>query len=191
MSSFYEKLSMRLQGDDDAGGDEKAVAPPKSVTYTATGNKAVSIKKDDPAQVMTPAVEKAPDGTDPIDVDLFQSDSRMVVFLKASGIPAGGFDITISEESNTLVVEATQKRPELPAIAVPKDGNPPEKGIYVKQEIKWKALYRKIYLPASFDGGAATATLGNGVLVVTLPAKHPGVGKKLIVQEVRQDENKK
>jgi HSP20 family molecular chaperone IbpA len=193
MSSFYEKLSMKLQGGDEAEGGEKAGATSASVTYRATGDKAASAKKDSaPAAAQPAAVDKAPDGTDPIDVDLFQSDSRMVVFLKASGVPMSGFEITLSEESNTLTVEATQKRPALPAPKeAPKAGDPPEKGIYTKQEIKWKALYRKVYLPAPFDSGSAEAVLENGVLIITLPAKHPGVGKRLTVQEVRQDENKK
>jgi HSP20 family molecular chaperone IbpA len=182
---------MKLQGGDGAEGGEKAGATSAGVVYHATGDKVASVKKNEPSAMAPAAVEKAPDGTDPIDVDLFQSDSRMVVFLKASGVPASGFEITLSEESNTLTVEATQKRPALPALKDAKDGDQPEKGIYTKQEIKWKALYRKVYLPAPFDSGSAEVVLENGVLIITLPAKHPGVGKRLTVQEVRQDENKK
>ena len=72
-----------------------------------------------------------------------------------------------------------------------KEGEPPEKGIYTKQEVKWRSLYRKIYLPAPFDGGEAEATFNNGVLMITLPAKHPGVGKKLVVRGIQHDEKKK
>jgi len=190
MSSFYEKLSMKLGGEDSAPAAGADRAPAKSVTYSATGDRTATAKKaDEPA--VQPAAEKAPEGTDPIDVDLFQSESRMVIFMQVSGIPADKFAITISEESNTLVIEAAQKRPDLPPAGEAKEGAPAEKGIYVKQEIKWRSLYRKIYLPASFDASGVTAVLENGVLVITLPAKHPGAGKKLIVREVRQDENKK
>ena len=190
MSSFYEKLSMKFQGEDappETGGVPTSV---KSVTFSATGERTATVKKMDVSEI-PPETEKAPEGTDPIDVDLFQSDSRMVIFMQVSGIPADKLEITISEESNTLIIEAAQKRPDLPPAQDIKEGAPAEKGIYAKREIKWRSLYRKIYLPAAFDGSDATAVLESGVLVITLPAKHPGVGKKLTVREVRQDEHEK
>jgi HSP20 family molecular chaperone IbpA len=186
MSSFYEKLSMKLQSDEAVTKDQPS---PKSVTYSATGDRSSPKKEDAPAS--PPAVETVPDGTDSIDIDLFQSDSRMVVFMQVSGVAADEFEITISEESNTLIIEATQKRPDMPAMKDAKEGDQPEKGIYVKQEVKWKSLYRKIYLPVSFDGGEAKVVLDKGVLVITLPAKHPGVGKKLAVREIQHNEQKK
>jgi len=189
MSTFYEKLSMRLQGDEAEAGGTKDQPAPKSVTYSATGDRTSPKKEDAPA--IPPAAEAAPDGTDPIDIDLFQSDARMVVFMQVSGIPAHGFEITASEESNTLIIEATQKRPDLPVAKGAKEGEPPEKGIYVKAEVKWRSLYRKIYLPAPFDSGESSAVLDKGVLIITLPAKHPGAGKKLVVREIQQDEQKK
>jgi HSP20 family molecular chaperone IbpA len=191
MSSFYEKLSMKFQETGVPEEGEKKPASPGAVTYRATGDRTTPASPAATAAAPDPGTEKAPEGTDPMDVDLFQSESRMVIFMQASGIPASGFSLTLSEESNTLVVEATQKRPELPTMGDKKEGAAPEKGIYAKTEIKWKSLYRKIYLPASFDASGATAVLGDGVLVVTLPAKHPGAGKTLTVQEARQDEHKK
>lgn len=184
---------MKFQAAGEPEGDDKSPASSKSITYRATGDRANPLPSS--AAVTASAsdheTEKAPEGTDPMEVDLFQSESRMVIFMQASGIPASGFSLILSEESNTLVVEATQKRPELPPAGDGKEGAPPEKGIFAKGEIKWRALYRKIYLPMAFDAGSATAVLGDGVLIVTLPAKHPGVGKTLTVQEVRQDEHKK
>jgi HSP20 family molecular chaperone IbpA len=191
MSSFYEKLSMKLQGRGEEGGEgakKDSPTSPKAVTYSATGEQKASAKEDTLA--IQPATDAAPDGTDPIDVDLFQSDSRMVVFAQVSGVSADDFDVTLSEESNTLTIEAVQKRPDLPTAKGAKEGDPPEKGIYVKQEVKWRSLYRKIYLPASFDGGEATAVFGEGVLVIVLPAKHPGIGKKLAVREVQSEKKK-
>jgi HSP20 family molecular chaperone IbpA len=188
MSSFYEKLSSKLRSDETVAKTEEQPSA-KSVTYSATGDRTSPKKEDSPA--VQPVAEKAPDGTDSIDTDLFQSDLRMVVFMSVSGVSAEDIAVTISEESNTLIVEAAQKRPNLPVVKGGKEGEPPEKGIYTKQEVKWKSLYRKIYLPAPFDGGEAEATFNNGVLVVTLPAKHPGVGKKLAVREIQHDEKKK
>ena len=181
---------MKLQDADPPQESAKGPAPAKSVTYRATGDRAATPAAGEAVSAAPPDAEKPPEGTDPFDVDLFQSEARMVIFVPARGIPASGFSLSISDESNTLVVEATQKRPDLPPIAEQKDGVAPEKGIYSKQEIKWKSLYRKIYLPAPFDAGEATAVLTNGVLIVTLPAKHPGAGKTLTVTEAPKDEHK-
>ena len=191
MSSFYEKLSMKFQQGGEAVAGIKDPSSPKSVTYSATGDRTSSSPKKDDSPAGQPSNEAPPDGTDPIDVDLFQSDSRMVIFMQVSGVHADAFEITVNEESNTLVIEAVQKRPNLPAVPGAKEGEPPEKGIYVKQEVKWRSLYRKIYLPAPFDGSEIEANLDKGVLVITLPAKRPGAGKKLAVREIQQDERKK
>ena len=199
MSSFYEKLSMKLQeqgGGEEGGGHRDQVtqatsSSSRTVTYSATGEQKSSPKPDhDDKPPAQPAPDVVPDGTDPIDIDLFQSDLRMVIFLKVSGVAADGFDITVSDESNTIIVEAIQKRPSLPLAKGAKEGDQPEKGIYAKAEIKWKTLYRKIYLPAPFDSGEVTAVLDKGVLIITLPAKHPGAGKKLVVQEIQHDGEK-
>lgn len=189
MSTFYEKLSMKLQGSEGAPAANPASPASKSVTYNATGERTSPQK--DPAPAVAAAPEAAPDGTDPIDVDLFQSDARMVIFMQVAGIPPDAFDIVINEESNTMIIEAAQKRPPLPRALGAKEGDAPEKGIYSKQEVKWRSLYRKIYLPAPFDGGEVTATLDKGVLIISLPAKAPGAGKKLVVREAEHDEQKK
>ncbi len=188
MSSFYEKLSVKFQ-DGGISAPGTGTAPAKTVTFNATGDRTSPKKADVPAA--TPPTDVTPDGADPIDVDLFQSETRTVVFMQLSGIPANELAVTVSEESNTIIVEAAQKRPGLPPLPGAKEGEPPEKGIYVKAEVKWRSLYRKIYLPAPFDISEATATLDKGVLIIVLPAKHPGVGKKMVVQEIRHDEQKK
>jgi HSP20 family molecular chaperone IbpA len=191
MSSFYEKLSRKIQGgDSEAAAAPKDAASAKSVTYSATGDRTTPEKKDG-VPAAPPVNEVAPDGTDPLDVDLFQSESRVVIFMQVSGVGADAFEITANEESNTLTVEATQKRPAFPVAPGAKEGDPPEKGIFSKSEVKWKSLYRKIYLPMSFDGSDVQATLDKGVLIIMLPAKRPGAGKKLAVHEIQQDERKK
>ena len=50
MSTFYEKLSMRLQGDEAECGERKDQPAPKSVTYSATGDRTVP-KKDEPPAI--------------------------------------------------------------------------------------------------------------------------------------------
>jgi HSP20 family molecular chaperone IbpA len=186
MSSFYEKLSMKLQETDPPLPGGQGPSGVKSVTYRATGDRtAPDNAVDATAAAAAQPAEAAPDGTDSIDVDLFQSDARIIVIMPLAGIPASACSIVLDEESNTMTVEAVQRRPNLPLLAgTSKEDASVEKGIYAKQEIKWKSLYRKVYLPASFDSGSSEAFLRNGILMVVLPTKHPGAGKKLVVQEV-------
>ena len=186
MPSFYEKLSMKLQAENatPAGKDPPAQ---KSVSYNVATGK-VAPKAADPA-APDPQAEAAaqPDGTEPWGVDLFESDTRMVVFLRASGVLIDDFEITADEETNTLLLQATEKRPEIP---LAKGATELEKGRFIKQEIKWNPLYRKVYLPAPFDSSEAEAVVSKGVLIVILPIKKPGEGKKLSVRELKEEPKK-
>lgn len=183
MLSFYQKLASKL---NEAGLTTQQItpgAPPRGVSFKATGERNDAPQgAAQPAPAATP-VEAAPEGTDPLDVDLFQSEGRMVIFAQMAGATKDDFEITIDEEANTLIIHATQKRPTLPPLPH-KEGEPEEKGRYIKQETKWKNLYRKVYLPAPFDSGEAEAVLDHGVLVIALPTKKPGMGKKLAVKEI-------
>lgn len=182
MATFYEKLSMKLQPD---GSNTATQNPPvqKSVSYNAANGK--TPPKDAPTN--PPEGEAQPDGTDPWGIDLFQSETRMVVFVQASGVLATDFEIVADDESDTLLLQATQKRPAVPA---PKGGGEVEKGRFTKTEIKWNTLYRKVYLPAPFDAGETETILNRGVLIIVLPIKKPGEGKKLLVREVKNEEQK-
>ncbi|HVN26506.1 MAG TPA: Hsp20/alpha crystallin family protein [Candidatus Paceibacterota bacterium] len=192
MLSFYQKLSSRLNEVD--APPEPAQAPAKSVSFKGTGERvAVPAPAGAPAAAANanaaaaqaasqePPKEQLPEGAEPLDVDLFQSDARMVLFFQIGGVAKEDVDLVIDEEANTVTVQVTQKRPTLPPIPGAPEGND-EKGRYAKQEIKWRTLYRKVYLPAAFDPSEASAVSEKGVLVVVLPSKKPGAGKKLAVK---------
>jgi len=186
MASFYEKLSMKLQAEGSASSAVAKDPPtPRAVSYNVANGK-VAPKPE--AAGDPPPAEPQPDGTEPLGVDLFQSETRMVVFVQASGVALEDFDITADEESNTLLLQAIQKRPDVP---LAKGASELEKGRYVKQEAKWNALYRKVYLPEPFDSGEAEALITNGVLIVILPIRKPGEGKKLSVRALKSEEPKK
>jgi HSP20 family molecular chaperone IbpA len=192
MVSFYEKLSAKLQGEESAAGPKDPPANgAKSVSYNAAGLKtgappAAAAKGDPPGD--PPAEAPAPEGTDPLMVDLFQSETRMVVFVQVPGVTPHDFEVTADEEANTLLVRATQKRPDLPVPPAAPQGAQPEKGRFSKQEIKWGQLYRKVYLPAPFDVGATDSYLVHGVLVIVLPIRRPGTGKKLSIRELNEEQ---
>jgi len=197
MLSFYQKLASKLN-EDGAGQSPAAPAAPgaKAVSFKATGERVTPPANPEanaaPANAPAPA-DPAPEGTEPLEVDLFQSEARMVVFAQLPGVAKDDFEITIDEEASTLVIQASQKRPALPPLAT-EAATPDaaasakkedtEKGRFTKQEIGWKTLYRKVYAPAPFDAGEARALLDRGVLVIVLPAKKPGAGKKLAVKEL-------
>jgi len=185
MLSFYQKLSSKLNEGEPAAPAE---ATAKSVSFKATGERVSQPAAPANAEpAVQPQTEELPEGTDPLDVDLFQSEARMVLFLPMIGVAKSDVDLTIDEEANTVIVQVTQKRPALPPLPGAPEGSEPEKGLYAKQEIKWKNLYRKVYLPAPFDAGEANAILEKGVLVVVLPAKKPGAGKKLAIKELMDE----
>ncbi|MGC9599429.1 MAG: Hsp20/alpha crystallin family protein [Minisyncoccia bacterium] len=188
MASFYEKLSTKLQKEDAAATAKGAASvAARGVSYNAAGAKTADPPKGDPPGDPAGAPDSAPEGTDSLTVDLFQSDTRMVVFVQAGGVFPEDFDVTADEESNTLLIQAKQKRPDVPPPHGAQPGAEPEKGRFVKQEIKWDPLYRKVYLPAPFDGGEAETFLQHGVLIVVLPIKKLGEGKKLPVRESKNE----
>ncbi len=200
MLSFYQKLANKLNetgagSPQDAAGNAPAPAgaAPRGVFFKATGerNGAADAPGAIPASAGAALASKEapPDGTEPLDVDLFQSDARMVVFAQMPGVAKNDFEITVDQEANTVTIQAAQKRPSLPPMPGIKEGAEAEKGMYVKQETKWKNLYRKVYLPSPFDGGEAGAFLDRGVLVVILPLKRPGTGKKLAVKEIADEKH--
>jgi HSP20 family molecular chaperone IbpA len=183
MLSFYQKLATKLNENTPS-------APVDAPAQKMASFKGSGERVDAPAQAAAPAKEEeAPDGTDPLEVDLFQSETRMVLFFPMSGVAKETLDLTLDEESNTIIIQVTQMRPALPPLPGAKEGEAPEKGRYVKQEVGWKNLYRKVYLPASFDSGESQAFLEKGVLIVVLPSKRPGAGKKLSVTEIPDEKH--
>ena len=196
MLSFYQKLAAKL--NDGGPSAPETTTPAKQTNYSGTGAKAAPAQGAGPAGAKpvagttTPAGNAAsseghdappPEGTDPLNINLFQSEQRMAIMAQACGVSITDFDIVLDEESNTVIIQATQKQPELPPLQV-KEGEPAEKGRFLKQELKWSSFYRKVYLPASFDAGGTEASFTQGVLVIILPVKNPGAGKKLAVHEV-------
>ncbi|HVM76702.1 MAG TPA: Hsp20/alpha crystallin family protein [Candidatus Paceibacterota bacterium] len=184
MLSFYQKLATKLNEDPSAGKPDAPAT--KAASFKGTGE-----RTDPPAKAPAPqhegkepAEEAVPEGAQTLEVDLFQSEARMVLFAQMSGVAKGTLDLTIDEETNTIIIQVQQSRPTLPPLPGGKEGDPPEKGLYTKQEIAWKNLYRKVYLPASFDSGETQAFLERGVLIVVLPSKRPGMGKKLSIVEI-------
>ena len=192
MNSFFDRLSVKLNTGSSSSadgspagssGEKNNVRTSVSVSKAPEGTGA----KDPVAKEESETAE----GASALNVDIFQAETRLVVFLQASGVPMEGFDITVDEDSNTVLIEGAQKRPEVPQLKKIKEGEGLEKGRFVKQEIKWGNLYRKVYLPAPVSGAEAQAFWRDGVLILVLPVRKTGEGKKLKVQEIASTENPK
>ena len=193
--SFYEKLSMKLQGEGPATTAKDPSPGAKPVSYNATGVKTPPVAQQNAAPaaptLSAPAADATPDGMDPLMIDLLQTDTRMIVTAQAGGVAAEDFEVTADEESNTLLIQAVQKRPATPSVPGAAQDAAAEKGRFIKQEVKWVSLYRKVYLPEPFDSGTAQTILEHGVLTVVLPIRRPGEGKKLPVRDQTKEESKK
>lgn len=181
MSSFLDKLNTKLrvpeagatQGGMSPGpiqGNVNGVTVASSAPLSATANSAPALE-----------VKAAPESDEPpFDVDIFQSETRLVIFAQAGGMAPEDIDITLDEEAHTLVIRGIQKRPEAPAMrgAVEAD-----RGKFIKQECSWRSYYRKVFLSASVDADNAESFFQRGVLIISLPIKKVGEGKKLKVEE--------
>src|SRR5579863_7620738 len=113
MLSFYQRLAEKLNDGNAAAANAPASA--KSVTYNAAGNRMApaapqqqpQAAANDPAAAAAPQ-DPIPDGAEPLNVDLFQSESRMVLFVQMGGVATEDFELMLDEEANTLTIQATQ-----------------------------------------------------------------------------------
>lgn len=94
-------------------------------------------------------------GTRPA-VDVVDRPDEVVVTVNVPGF--GQEDIDLSVSDRTLRIEA-QRDEEVET----------DRGEFVRRERRHTSISRSVRLPADVDAGAASATLQNGVLTVTLP----------------------
>jgi len=169
MTSFFDKLSLRLNG-----GKQKA--PPRSFDRVAQ----FSPKKDQPN---APAAQNEEEllQSQRLDVDVFQDPARVIVYALAPGVDPNAFEVILDEENDVLSIRGVRKRPDVPP---PPEGVKPEDGKFIEQECAWEPFFRKVVLPAEVDPVKAEAVFTKGVLIVTLPILRVAEGRKLVVSEV-------
>lgn len=99
-----------------------------------------------------------------LDVDVYQTESLIVVYAQAAGADMSDVQVSIEGDADIVLIEGKRTRPEF--LAFPK--KKPD-GAYFTEECVWGEFYRRIILPESVDIDAADAKIKNGVLVLTLP----------------------
>lgn len=108
--------------------------------------------------------ETAIDKIAQLNVDVFQTDSLIVIYAQAAGADMADIHVSIEGDADIVLIEGRRLRHEF--LAFPK--RKPE-GSFVTEECVWGEFYRRIILPESVDIDKAEAKIKNGVLVLILP----------------------
>ncbi|MBI2626754.1 MAG: Hsp20/alpha crystallin family protein [Parcubacteria group bacterium] len=117
-------------------------------------------------QKTKPKKEKTIEGT--LTVDVYQTDSDVVIQSTIAGTKGENLDISITNDMVTIK-------------GVRESDNQIDPNQYYYQELFWGPFSRSIILPEEIDADKATAVYKNGILNITLPKLSKTREKKLRV----------
>ncbi len=89
-------------------------------------------------------------------LDIVESGDQTVIVAEIPGVQKE--DVKLSVEKDILTIQASRKTNALP-----------EKGTWLRNEIRTGEFSRSVRLPKGVDSGKISAELNNGILKVTLP----------------------
>ena len=112
--------------------------------------------------------ETALDKVVQLDVDVYQTDTTIVIYAQAAGADMSDIHVSIEGDADIVLIEWQRLRPE--HIAFPKTK---PSGAFFTEECVWGDFYRRIILPESVDIENADAKIKNGVLILVLPLLKP------------------
>jgi len=120
------------------------------------------------------AVKEADGGSEPPaewqpPVDLYETDTEVVVLAELPGVASEDFTLTIHE--GRLVLEGRRKAP-----------HSPDQMSYIQIERRYGPFRRSIALPGKVTDDSISATLTNGVLEVVVSKKAKQQGRRIAVQ---------
>ena len=151
MNSFFEKLK---GGKEEVSTEEKPQVEEKlQVEKKPRGRKAKEKKVEKIVQEK-PQKWFEPEGK--IAIDIYQTDSHIVIHAPIAGVKKEDLDISIEND-----VIAIRGRRENPAGSEEKN--------YFSQECFWGPFAREIILPTEGDPARAEATFIDGVLTLKVP----------------------
>ncbi|MDP3962924.1 MAG: Hsp20 family protein [bacterium] len=159
MSSFIEKLKKR--GVNAGGGGQEGAG-------AAAG-----------------ASSPQDAGAIAVDVDIQQSMVDVVIIAPLSGVDLADVQITVEGEGDVVIVQGERKKPDI-LTAKGDSMKAGETTMFISHENAWGPFYRRIVLPVEIEPSLARATLGRGLLTLTLPLKkaaHKGTGTPVSVTE--------
>jgi len=135
------------------------------------------IKKVELSQDETPSkTKKAPEKKEiwpgqegELAVDVYQTDSDLVIQSAISGVMSSDLDISI--EGDVVTIKGRREKPS------------EEKGDYFFQECYWGQFGRQIILPVEVDPNRIEADLKEGILTIKIPKIQRERKRKVLVKE--------
>ena len=120
------------------------------------------------------AVKEAEGGSEPVaewepQIDLYETDSEVVVLAELPGVPSEDFTLTIHE--GRLVLEGQRQAP-----------HGREQMRYLQTERRYGPFRRSVALPGKLEDDSSSARLTNGVLEVVISKKAKRRGRRVAVQ---------
>lgn len=121
-------------------------------------------------------------GTDQLKVDVYQTDSAVIIYAKIGGAGAHDFSVAIGGDGDIVTIKGQCVRPDGELFG---DREAGEKAKELVKECSWGKFYRQIILPDEVEASKAEAKMKEGVLVLWLPLKKSsGEGFRVNVVEV-------
>jgi len=118
-----------------------------------------------------------------LDVDIYQTSSKIVVYAPIAGVKTDKLDIFVESENDVITISG---RKEIPRLIKEED----EEKEYLCQENRWGEFYRQIILPEEINVAKIESVIENGVLVLKLPLlRIQTKGKKRIEVKEMGEEN--
>jgi HSP20 family molecular chaperone IbpA len=116
-----------------------------------------------------------------LDVDIYQTSTKIVVYAPISGVKTDKLDIFVENENDVITISGKKEIPKLI-----KDEE--EEREYLCQENRWGEFYRQIILPEEINVSKIESIIENGVLILKLPLlRIQTKGKKRIeIKEVEE-----
>jgi len=99
--------------------------------------------------------EKWPEPEGQLAIDVYQTESELVIQAAIAGVKPEELDISI--ERDVLTIKGNRQKPY------------EESGDYFTQECYWGPFSREVILPVEVDPDRAEATMKNGILTIRIP----------------------
>ncbi len=125
-------------------------------------------KQDQIAAQNKTAVPAAPAAVaEQLKVDIFQTQSAVVIYAQIAGCNIHDFGVTIEGDGDVVTIKGKRNRPTGEHFS----NFNPDGAEHVLDECSWGDFYRQIILPAEVDAAKAEANMKEGVLMLHLPLK--------------------
>jgi len=187
-SSFLEKLKKGMEADElekektstPKSKEKKVTLVKKTITKTKMKKAVAKPKKKEDVikpekEISKPATilakeekEQWPQLEGELAVDVYQTDSDLVIQSAIAGIKPTDIDISIDDDVITLRGERKRLTN--------------EEGDYFYQECYWGPFSRQIISPVEIDSGRVDATLKEGILTIKIPKITRNKKSKIVVK---------